>query len=140
MAIALKRSARGIGTWCSITQLTSVALRAPNIPTAARQLQVFNLEQKAKITSHLMTEDMVFWKWISPSLLGLVTETAVYHWDISAGESAVPVKQFDRHANLTGSQIINYRVNAEGKWMLLVGISAQVCQPAQFLPLVVYPS
>lgn len=25
---------------------------------------------------------VVFWKWISPNLLGLVTQTTVYHWSI----------------------------------------------------------
>lgn len=71
-----------------------------------------------------MNEDVVFWKWVTPETLGLVTELCVYHWS-ATGDSA-PVKVFDRHASLSGSQIINYRVNAEGNWMLLIGISAQV--------------
>ena len=25
---------------------------------------------------------VVYWKWIAPKLLGLVTQTAVYHWSI----------------------------------------------------------
>jgi clathrin heavy chain len=40
------------------------------------------------------------------------------------GESQ-PIKIFDRNANLAGAQIINYRVNSEEKWCLLIGISAQ---------------
>ncbi|KAF9986069.1 hypothetical protein BGZ65_008891 [Modicella reniformis] len=36
-----------------------------------------------------------------------------------------PVKIFDRHSNLAGNQIINYRVNQDERWMLLVGISSQ---------------
>ena len=31
---------------------------------------------------------------------------------------------FDRHANLAGTQIINYRVDANLKWLALIGISA----------------
>ena len=27
-----------------------------------------------------MTEDVIFWKWISVNMIGLVTEAAVYHW------------------------------------------------------------
>ena len=77
-----------------------------------------------------MPDDVVFWKWVTPEILGLVTETSVYHWQ-GTGESA-PQKVFDRHASLTGSQIINYRVNSDEKWMLLVGISAQV-RRARFL-------
>lgn len=70
-----------------------------------------------------MAEDVSFWKWISLNQLGIVTETAVFHWSME-GESQ-PVKVFDRHPSLAGSQIINYRVNSEEKWMVLIGISAQ---------------
>jgi clathrin heavy chain len=85
---------------------------------------------KSKLKSHLMHEDVVFWRWIDIKTLGLVTETAVYHWSVE-GESA-PVKIFDRHASLSGCQIINYRVNSDEKWMVLIGISAQVSSLAFF--------
>ncbi|KAF9962551.1 hypothetical protein BGZ72_003150 [Mortierella alpina] len=90
---------------------------------AGRQLQIFNLEMKTKVKSHLMHDDVEFWKWISLKSLALVTSTSVYHWSME-GDSQ-PVKVFDRHASLTGTQIINYRVNSDEKWMLLVGISSQ---------------
>ncbi|KAI9024950.1 hypothetical protein CLU79DRAFT_745569 [Phycomyces nitens] len=90
---------------------------------AQRQLQVFNLEMKSKLKSHLMHEDVVFWKWIDLKTLGLVTTSVVYHWSIE-GDSP-PVKMFERHANLAGCQIINYRTSADQKWLVLVGISAQ---------------
>lgn len=89
---------------------------------AGQQLQIFNIEMKAKVKAHIMTENVVFWKWVSLNTIGLVTERSVYHWSME-GESG-PVKLFDRHANLASSQIINYRVNADETWMLLVGISA----------------
>ena len=71
----------------------------------------------------MLSDDVVFWKWVTDSTLGLVTESAVHHWSLS-GDSA-PVKMFERHASLVGSQIINYRINSDEKWFLLVGISAQ---------------
>ena len=37
-----------------------------------------------------------------------------------------PQKVFDRHSSLTGCQIINYRTDQDQKWLLLVGIQAQV--------------
>ena len=91
---------------------------------AGRQLQVFNIELKQKVTSHLMDVDVTFWKWITPSTLGIVTETNVYHWDALATPAVAPVKVFDRHASLVGHQIINYRSSADGKWLVLVGISS----------------
>ncbi|MCI61467.1 clathrin heavy chain 2-like, partial [Trifolium medium] len=32
--------------------------------------------------SHQMPEQVAFWKWISPKMLGLVTQISVYHWSI----------------------------------------------------------
>ncbi|KAH8686945.1 hypothetical protein BGZ61DRAFT_354192 [Ilyonectria robusta] len=97
-----------------------IALKAQS-----RTLQIFDLEQKKKLKSCTMNEDVQFWKWISETTLGLVTTSSVFHWDVyDAGQDA-PVKVFERNANLNGCQIINYRVNSDGKWMVVVGISSQ---------------
>lgn len=86
-------------------------------------LQIFNLDQKAKMKSHNMTEPVVFWKWTSGTNLALVTAAAVYHWPLEG--QAAPAKVFDRHQTLgPNTQIINYRVSADLKWCLLGGISA----------------
>jgi clathrin heavy chain len=86
-------------------------------------LQIFNLDQKAKMKSHTMTEPVVFWKWTSTANLALVTATSVYHWPLEG--QAAPSKVFDRHQTLgPNTQIINYRVSPDGKWCLLGGISA----------------
>jgi clathrin heavy chain len=88
-----------------------------------RTVQVFDLPGKQKLKSTVMNEDIVFWKWYSDSSLGLVTESAVFHWNIFDPTQEAPVKMFDRHQNLAGCQIINYRVNDDEKWMVVVGIS-----------------
>jgi len=90
---------------------------------AQKTLQIFNIEMKSKMKAHVMTEDVIFWKWISLNLIALVTEASVYHWSME-GDSQ-PVKIFDRHTSLQGCQIINYRCDASQNWLLLVGISAQ---------------
>lgn len=38
--------------------------------------------------AHIMTEDVVFWKWISINTLALVTENSVFHWSM---EGAFPI-------------------------------------------------
>jgi len=91
---------------------------------AGRTLQIFNMEMKSKLKAHTMTEDVVFWKWISTNMIGLVTETSVYHWSMEE-DSQQPVKMFEKHASLSNCQIINYRTDANLKWLLLIGISAQ---------------
>lgn len=75
-----------------------IALRAQS-----RTLQIFDLEQKQKLKSATMNEDVVFWKWISETTLGLVTDSAVYHWDIFDATQAAPVEVFKRNANLNVS-------------------------------------
>lgn len=47
---------------------------------------------KSKMKAHIMQDDVVFWKWISPNTLALVTETSVFHWSMEG--------------NFTNSQII----------------------------------
>jgi len=89
---------------------------------AGTNLQIFNLELRAKMKAHAMPEPIVFWRWISPNAIALVTATSAYHWSIE-GTSA-PAKVFDRHAALgEGTQIINYQVSPDEKWCLLMGIS-----------------
>ncbi|KAH7326337.1 clathrin heavy chain-like protein [Stachybotrys elegans] len=97
-----------------------IALKAQS-----RTLQIFDLEQKKKLKSCTMNEDVQFWKWVSDSTIGLVTTSSVYHWDVYDAAQEAPVKVFERNANLNSCQIINYRVNSDGKWMVVVGISSQ---------------
>ncbi|KAK1770023.1 putative clathrin heavy chain [Phialemonium atrogriseum] len=97
-----------------------IALKAQS-----RTLQIFDLEQKQKLKSTTMNEDVVFWKWISETTLGMVTDSSVYHWNVFDASQAAPVKAFDRNSNLQNNQIINYRTSVDGKWMVVVGISQQ---------------
>ena len=86
-------------------------------------LQIFNMEMKSKMKSHQLTEPVVYWKWISPATVAIVTGGAVYHWSME-GQSE-PVKMFDRHATLNDTQIINYKTSADEKWMVLIGIKSE---------------
>ncbi|CAJ0898905.1 7240_t:CDS:10 [Entrophospora sp. SA101] len=72
-----------------------------------RSLQIFNLEAKAKIKSHTLDED-------------IKTSTS-------------PAKIFNRHLNLNDTQIINYRVNSNDKWMALIGIKSKNMSPLMAL-------
>ncbi len=78
-----------------------------------------------------MNDDVTFWRWISDTTIGLVTETSVFHWTISDPTSP-PQKIFDRHTNMTGTQIINYRATPDENWLVLVGISGNTTNPAAF--------
>ncbi|KAG4302819.1 hypothetical protein PCK1_000979 [Pneumocystis canis] len=88
-----------------------------------RQLQIFHLELKTKLKSYVMDEDVQFWRWINEHGIGLVTNTAVYHWSLQP--DLQPVKIFERHTSMADTQIINYHVNKGEKWFVLVGISSR---------------
>ncbi|CAM9388478.1 unnamed protein product [Ascophyllum nodosum] len=91
-----------------------VALRAQG------QLQIFNLEAKSRLKSHTISEPIVFWRWITPMAIALVTASAVFHWSMEG--DAGPQKMFNRDAKLEGCQVIGYNVSADGKWCLAIGI------------------
>ena len=103
-----------------------IALKANNY------LQIFNMEMKSKMKSHQLTDPVVFWKWISPAAVAMVSGSSVFHWSME-GES-LPAKIFDRHATLNDTQIINYKTSPDEKWMVLIGIKPDV-RPRSPLPL-----
>ena len=78
---------------------------------------------KSKMKAYSMTEECIFWKWISVNTIGIVTDLAVYHWSME-GDSQ-PVKMFDRHVSLQGCQIINYSTDQAMEWLLVTGILPQ---------------
>lgn len=67
-----------------------IALKATTPGVAGDTLQVFNLDTKQKLRTYQMPESVEYWKWITPTSLGLVTAASVYHWDIdvSANQAA----------------------------------------------------
>ncbi|OJA15371.1 hypothetical protein AZE42_12816, partial [Rhizopogon vesiculosus] len=98
---------------------------------AGRMLQIFNIEPIQKVKSHVNAEDVVFWKWVSDATIGVVTDTAVYHWTIT-DQTSSPQKVFDRHPTLAGVQIINYRVTPDEKWLVLIGLASNTTNPSTF--------
>jgi clathrin heavy chain len=72
-----------------------IALKAQS-----RTLQIFDLDAKQKLKSTTMNEDVMFWKWISETTIGLVSDQAVYHWDVFDPNQAAPTKIFVRDAKL----------------------------------------
>ncbi|KAF8757718.1 Ubiquinone biosynthesis monooxygenase COQ6, mitochondrial [Rhizoctonia solani] len=72
-------------------------------------------ETKQKVKSHIVNDDIVFWKWLDDSTLGLVSETAVFHWTIK-----------DAH-------IPPSKASGDGKWLVLVGIMGNTA-PGGFKP------
>jgi len=72
-----------------------IALKAQS-----RTLQLFNLATKERLQTCNMNEDIVFWRWINETTLGLVSDKSVYHWDVLGTGQAQPSKLFERQPQL----------------------------------------
>eukprot|EP01012_Entosiphon_sulcatum_P019743 TRINITY_DN2467_c0_g1_i2.p1 TRINITY_DN2467_c0_g1~~TRINITY_DN2467_c0_g1_i2.p1 ORF type:complete len:1682 (-),score=470.43 TRINITY_DN2467_c0_g1_i2:58-5103(-) len=91
---------------------------------AGTTLQIFNLDMKAKMKAFTMTENVLFWRWISAQTIALVTPTAIFHWSMDG--TADPQKMFDRKPELgEGFQILSYKTDSTLTWLALVGVAKQ---------------
>ena len=59
-----------------------LALKAATPGVEGDALQIFDMNSKAKLKAVQFPQSVVFWKWVTPKKLGMVTATSVYHWDI----------------------------------------------------------
>lgn len=88
-------------------------------------LQIFNLETKQRLKSFTMNEPVIFWRWLNNESLGLVTQSAVYTWNVFDGTNNGPVKLTDRHISLNNAQIINFVCNDDQTWFAITGIASE---------------
>jgi clathrin heavy chain len=98
-----------------------IALKAAVAGVQGDSLQIFDLDKKAKLKSTQFPQSVIYWKWVTPTRIGLVTASSIFHWDLEG--TSEPTKVFDRAENMNGTQIISYRVDPTGKWCVLVGIA-----------------
>ncbi|KAF5383731.1 hypothetical protein D9615_003688 [Tricholomella constricta] len=126
-AAQLSMASDGVYTVTLDEAIEAMRLTAADMSVKYKETSLSGLAVK----SHVNNEDVVFWKWVSDSTIGMVTETAVYHWSVSDTTSP-PQKIFDRHPTLAGAQIINYRVTPDEKWLVLIGISGNTTNPSAF--------
>jgi clathrin heavy chain len=59
-----------------------IALKKVVPGTVTHALQVFDIAANCKVNAHRMAAPVQFWSWLGPALMGLVTDTEVYHWSM----------------------------------------------------------
>eukprot|EP01070_Trichotokara_eunicae_P010937 Trichotokara_eunicae@DN6468_c0_g1_i1.p1 len=64
----------------------TVALKGKAPEGSGHFVQVFDLQNKARICGHTFTDDVIFWKWASDDILAIVTKSYVFHWDTTTNE------------------------------------------------------
>lgn len=95
-----------------------LGLRAQSV-----NLQIYNLDMKTrmKVTKMPEKEPVIFWRWLDPKTVAIVTGAAVYHWSMDG--QTEPKKQFQRQNDGRQVQIIGYAASADNKWLLLQGLA-----------------
>jgi hypothetical protein len=93
--------------------------------SADNAIQVFNLVQKALLDKKDLPTPPVYWRWLSPSLIGIVTgapKWEVLHWNLTT-------KSLDPVYSLVGNQgtapemnIVNYITDNTFTWHAVVGL------------------
>jgi len=88
---------------------------------AGNKLVIRNLEMQSDMKKFAMPGNVVFWRWLDPRTVAIVTDTAVFHWSMNGADE--PQKMFERAAYDGKVQIVNYRASADGKFLILGGIA-----------------
>ncbi|ONH73525.1 Clathrin heavy chain [Pichia kudriavzevii] len=90
-----------------------------------KTIQIFNMETKQRLKSNEMNERIVFWKWLSDQVLGLVTLNSIYTWNVFDGTDAGPILLTSRHVSLNDCQITQFAANKSLNWFAIGGIAQE---------------
>ena len=101
-----------------------IALRAKN-DKGAIIIQAYNLDTKDKLKDIIINYDIVFWKWLSDSKIGIVTTSSVLVLSIDNPQEQAK-KIFDRGGSLANQNVFILSMNSDvaNSWYVLAGISS----------------
>lgn len=88
-------------------------------------LQVFDLGSKKRLKSNVMHEPIVFWQWLNESVIGLVSNSNIYTWNVLDGTDNGPVQLTARHVSLASCQLTQMVSNYDSSWFALCGIAQE---------------
>jgi clathrin heavy chain len=84
----------------------------------ASALQVFDLNQRARLKSHQLPEGQLvqYWRWLDENTLAFVAGGGVFHWALEPPRSA-PVPVFQLQPQLVSGDILHYSVSHDQQWL-----------------------
>ncbi|KAK7087962.1 clathrin heavy chain 2-like [Littorina saxatilis] len=88
---------------------------------AGFRFEVFNLDTKMLIGRTHLHEPVSYWTWLNSDIVAIVTDTAVFHWDLWQGDCP-PERVFSRHHRLAFSEIVSYKADPSIKWLAITGL------------------
>ncbi|KAH9384767.1 hypothetical protein HPB48_026780 [Haemaphysalis longicornis] len=93
-------------------------------------LYLYSTRTKKLLHKSRLERELVYWAWVTPSTLGLVTRDAVFHWDCSAA-STQPVFMFALEERIRNTELVGYITDPGLKWLAVTGLFQEV-RPSAF--------
>ncbi|XP_050028849.1 clathrin heavy chain 1-like isoform X2 [Dermacentor andersoni] len=84
-------------------------------------LYLYSTRTKKLLHKSRLERDLVYWAWVTPSTLGLVTRDAVFHWDCSSAPTE-PVFMFSLHERIRNTELVGYITDPGLKWLAVTGL------------------
>lgn len=84
-------------------------------------LYLYSTRTKKLLHKSRLERELVYWAWVTPSTLGLVTRDAVFHWDCSAA-STQPVFMFALEERIRNTELVGYITDPSLKWLAVTGL------------------
>lgn len=80
-------------------------------------LQIYYVNEKTLLKKVDLKENIVYLKWITSTMLCIVTKATVLHWNMES--DSLPYQVFARKQSLKNHTIVDYMIDAQQKWFLL---------------------
>ncbi|XP_070389756.1 clathrin heavy chain 1-like isoform X3 [Dermacentor albipictus] len=84
-------------------------------------LYLYSTRTKKLLHKSRLERDLVYWAWVTPSTLGLVTRDAVFHWDCSSAPTE-PAFMFSLHERIRNTELVGYITDPGLKWLAVTGL------------------
>lgn len=91
---------------------------------ASLRFEVFNFGAKMLVSKMDMVDRVIYWTWVNSDIIAIVTDNAVFHWDLWQGDSP-PECVFNRHNRLAFSEIVSYKADRSLKWLAVTGLTPE---------------
>lgn len=92
---------------------------------AGLRFEVFNLDSKELVSKIKFHEPVIYWTWLTPEVIAMVSDTAAYHWEVRPNLNAAPEQVFLRHNRLAFTEIVSYKGDPTLKWLALTGLTPE---------------
>lgn len=94
---------------------------------AGTKLTLYHIDTSARAKEATLDSPIVYWNWINPKTVGIVTATAVYNWSLEG--TAEPTKVFDRDTQGKAVQVLSYTATDDSQWHMVSGIYMEDGRP-----------